>query len=58
MTRTVRSNVVLLGAVAFWSGLAQEMVYPLLPVFVVVALGGSKTALGAIEGALMVASSD
>jgi MFS family permease len=55
MTRTVRSNVVLLGAVAFWSGLAQEMVYPLLPVFVVVALGGSKTALGAIEGALMVA---
>ncbi len=53
MTRS-RSNAVVLGWVAFWSGLAQEMVYPLLPVFVVVALGASAATLGGIEGALAV----
>jgi MFS family permease len=49
-----RSNVVLLGWAAFWSGMAQEMIYPLLPVFVVVALGASKARLGAVEGGLAV----
>jgi MFS family permease len=49
-----RSNAVVLGWVAFWSGLAQEMLYPLLPVFVVVALGGSRATLGGIEGTLAV----
>ena len=34
--------------------MAQEMIYPLLPVFVVVALGASTTKLGAVEGALAV----
>ena len=48
------NNVTLLGWVAFWSGMAQEMIYPLLPTFVVVALSESATALGAIEGALIV----
>ncbi|MCU1344949.1 MAG: transporter [Acidimicrobiia bacterium] len=48
------SNAQLLGWVAFCSGLAQEMIYPLLPTFLVVALGTSKTALGGIEGALAV----
>ncbi|HEY5197003.1 MAG TPA: hypothetical protein VIJ51_08240, partial [Solirubrobacteraceae bacterium] len=47
-----RSNVTTLGWAAFWSGMAQEMIYPLLPVFLVVALGSSKTALGAVEGLL------
>jgi len=46
------SNVTTLGWAAFWSGMAQEMVYPLLPIFLVVALGSSKTALGAVEGLL------
>lgn len=32
--------------------MAQEMIYPLLPVFVVVALSSSTTALGAVEGLL------
>jgi MFS family permease len=32
--------------------MAQEMVYPLLPIFLVVALASSPTALGAIEGLL------
>jgi MFS family permease len=40
--------------VAFWSGMGQEMVYPLLPTFVVVALGSSAATLGAVEGALVV----
>lgn len=45
-------NVVLLGWVALFSGMAQEMVYPLLPTFVVVALASSRAGLGAVEGAL------
>lgn len=49
---TGRSNVTTLGWAAFWSGMAQEMIYPLLPVFLVVALASSKTALGAVEGLL------
>lgn len=32
--------------------MAQEVVYPLLPIFLVVALSSSKTALGAVEGVL------
>src|SRR5436305_11196033 len=47
-----RSNVTTLGWAAFWSGMAQEMIYPLLPIFLVVALSSSKTALGAVEGLL------
>ncbi len=47
-----RSNVTTLGWAAFWSGMAQEMVYPLLPIFLVVALGSSKTVLGLVEGLL------
>jgi MFS family permease len=46
------NNVTTLGWTAFWSGMAQEMVYPLLPIFLVVALASSKTALGAVEGLL------
>ncbi|MGE3445880.1 MAG: MFS transporter [Acidimicrobiia bacterium] len=55
MTRhRTRSNAETLGWVAFCSGLSQEMIYPLLPTFLVVALGSSKTALGGVEGALIV----
>jgi MFS family permease len=49
-----RSNVVLLGWAALFSGMAQEMVYPLVPTFVVVALASSRASLGAVEGALAV----
>jgi MFS family permease len=52
--RPARSNVVLLGWVAFWSGMSQEMVYPLLPTFVVTTLGSSRALLGLIEGSLVV----
>jgi MFS family permease len=47
-----QSNVRILGWTAFWSGMSQEMVYPLLPIFLVVALSSSKTALGVVEGLL------
>ena len=50
-----RHNVTTLGVVALFSGAAQEMIYPLLPAFVVVALGGSKTILGVVEGSLVAA---
>jgi MFS family permease len=46
------SNVTTMGWASFWSGMAQEMIYPLLPIFLVVALSSSKTALGTIEGLL------
>jgi MFS family permease len=49
-----RSNTLILGQLSFLSGTAQEMVYPLIPTFVVVALGSSKTLLGVIEGLLTV----
>lgn len=46
------NNVVLLGWTALFSGMAQEMVYPLVPTFVVVVLASSRASLGAVEGAL------
>jgi MFS family permease len=48
------NNVTLLGWAALFSGMAQEMVYPLIPTFVVIALASSRAGLGAIEGALAV----
>lgn len=48
------NNVVLLGWTAFFSGMGQEMVYPLVPTFVVLAMHSSRAWLGAIEGALAV----
>jgi MFS family permease len=49
-----RDNVTTLGWASFWSGFSQEMIYPLLPIFVIVALTSSKTKLGLIEGLLAV----
>ena len=40
-----------LAAVSLMNDVASEMVYPLLPAFVTVTLGGSLVALGAIDGA-------
>jgi MFS family permease len=50
--RAPRSNTLILGQLSFLSGTAQEMIYPLIPTFVVIALGSSKTLLGVIEGVL------
>lgn len=43
--------VVLLGWVSFLADISSEMVYPLIPMFVVGVLGASATTLGGIEGA-------
>lgn len=43
-------TVVALGAVSFLTDLSSEMIYPLLPVFLVDVLGAGALALGAIEG--------
>lgn len=44
-------NVYLLGAVSFFTDVASEMIYPLLPVFLRSTLGASAGFIGAIEGA-------
>jgi hypothetical protein len=49
--RRLPATVVALGAVSFWTDLASEMIYPLLPVFLAGTLGAGAVALGAIEGA-------
>ena len=47
----------LLGWVSFFTDMASEMVYPLLPLFLTQVLGGSAMSLGIIEGAAEAASS-
>ena len=44
-------NVVTLAGVSLLTDASSEMIYPLLPLFLVGTLGASATALGAIEGA-------
>lgn len=47
LPRTVR----VLGVVSLLNDIASEMIFPLLPTFIVTVLGGSRTSLGLIEGA-------
>jgi MFS family permease len=46
-------NVVTLGWVAFFGGLAQDMIQPILPLFYASVLGLNKEFIGLIEGSLM-----
>jgi MFS family permease len=46
-------NVVALGWVAFFGGLAQDMIQPILPLFYTSVLGLNKEFIGLIEGALL-----
>jgi len=48
----VEKNVLVLGWVAFFGGLAQDMIQPILPLFYTNVLGLSKEAVGVIEGTL------
>ena len=48
--RPLPRNVRLLGWASFLNDVASEMIFPLLPKFLLVALGGSKLSLGVIEG--------
>ncbi len=50
-------NVVSLGWVAFFGGMAQDMIQPILPVFYTSVLGLNKEFIGLIEGALTTVSS-
>ncbi len=43
-------TVVALGFVSFFTDLSSEMIYPLLPAFLVTVLGAGAIALGTIEG--------
>lgn len=45
-------NVIALGWVAFFGGLAQDMIQPILPTFLTSVLGLSKEFIGLIEGSL------
>ena len=48
--RKIPRTVWLLGAVSFFADVSGEMIYPLLPLFVVAVLGASATELGWLEG--------
>jgi MFS family permease len=48
--RGVPVTVVALGVVSFFTDMSSEMIYPLIPVFLVGSLGAGAAALGVIEG--------
>lgn len=43
-------NIILLGLASFFTDMASEMVYPLLPLFLTTTLGAGPVVLGVIEG--------
>ncbi|HVV85678.1 MAG TPA: MFS transporter [Kofleriaceae bacterium] len=43
-------EVIVLGWVSFFNDVSSEMIYPLLPLFMVVVLGATATSLGWVEG--------
>lgn len=43
-------DVIVLGWVSFFNDVSSEMIYPLLPLFMVAVLGASATSLGWVEG--------
>lgn len=50
--RKNRDNVKILGWVAFFGGLSQDMIQPVLPIFYASVLGLSTSTIGLIEGSL------
>ena len=44
------NNVFMLGLVSFFTDISSEMVYPLIPAFLINSLGASPAMLGVIEG--------
>jgi len=46
----LRRNVFILGWVSFFSDISSEMIYPLLPLFLVNVLGAPALVIGLIEG--------
>lgn len=50
MSRALPRTVVLLGVVSLFTDLASEMIYPLMPAFLVGVLGAGAVSLGVVEG--------
>lgn len=50
MRKPLARNVKALAGVSFFTDVASEMIYPLLPLFLTTVLGASAAALGVIEG--------
>ncbi len=44
-------NIIILGVTSFLTDISSEMIYPILPIFLVTTLGASPAILGLIEGA-------
>lgn len=55
--RPLPRNVKVLGYVSFLNDVASEMIFPLLPQFLLTVLGGNRFSLGVIEGTVDSASS-
>jgi len=49
-TKKVISNIILIGLVSFFTDMSNEMVYPILPLFLTAGLGASPAIVGIIEG--------
>lgn len=50
--KIAKKNITALGWVAFFGGLSQDMIVPILPIFYTQALGMTKETIGLIEGSL------
>jgi MFS family permease len=50
LKRTIPGAVITLGWVSFFTDMASEMIYPLIPIFLVQTLGASPALLGFIDG--------
>ncbi len=48
--RRITTNVIILGIVSFLNDVASEMIYPIVPIFLVTVLGAPAYTVGVIEG--------
>ena len=48
--KSIPRQVILLGMISFFTDFASEMLYPIVPIFLTVALGASMATVGVIEG--------
>ncbi len=48
--KPISRSVIVLGFVSFFTDISSEMIYPLLPVFLISVIGADPTTLGLIEG--------
>ena len=46
----VSKNVIIMGVVSFFTDVASEMIYPILPIFLTATLGAPMTVVGLMEG--------